>query len=45
MSVGANEQTIKDYKTINAKVQGSKLTKADSIKDLATAQKVDSIPL
>jgi hypothetical protein len=30
MSVGANEQTIKDYKTLNAKVQGSKLTKADS---------------
>ena len=30
VSVGANEQTIKDYKTLNAKVQGSKLTKADS---------------
>jgi hypothetical protein len=30
MSVGANEQTIKDFKTINAKVQGSKLTKADA---------------
>ena len=30
MSVGANEQTIMDYKTLNAKVQGSKLTKADS---------------
>ena len=30
MSVGANEQTIKDYKTLNAKVQGSKLTKADA---------------
>lgn len=30
ISVGANEQTIKDYKSLNAKVQGSKLTKADS---------------
>jgi hypothetical protein len=30
ISVGANEQTIKDYKTLNAKVQGSKLTKADA---------------
>lgn len=30
MSVGATEQTIKDFKTINAKVQGSKLTKADA---------------
>ncbi|MBK6986523.1 MAG: hypothetical protein IPH32_18125 [Bacteroidetes bacterium] len=30
VAVGANEQTIKDYKTLNAKVQGSKLTKADS---------------
>jgi hypothetical protein len=30
VSVGANEQTIKDYKTLNAKVQGSKLTKADA---------------
>jgi len=30
VSVGANQQTIKDYKTLNAKVQGSKLTKADS---------------
>ena len=31
MSVGSNEQTIKDYKTLNAKVQGSKLTKTDSV--------------
>jgi hypothetical protein len=30
VAVGANEQTIKDYKTLNAKVQGSKLTKADA---------------
>ncbi len=30
IGTGANEQTIKDFKTINAKVQGSKLTKADS---------------
>ncbi|MBK6986368.1 MAG: hypothetical protein IPH32_17265 [Bacteroidetes bacterium] len=30
VAVGANEQTIKDYKTFNAKVQGSKLTKADA---------------
>ena len=30
ISVGANEQTIKDYKSLNAKVQGSKLTKADA---------------
>lgn len=30
IAVGANEQTIKDYKTLNAKVQGSKLTKADA---------------
>lgn len=30
IAIGANEQTIKDFKTINAKVQGSKLTKADA---------------
>jgi len=30
ISVGANEQTIKDYKSLNAKVQGAKLTKADA---------------
>lgn len=30
ISVGANEQTIKDYKSLNAKMQGSKLTKADA---------------
>lgn len=30
IAVGANEQTIKDYKSLNAKVQGSKLTKADA---------------
>lgn len=37
ISVGANEQTIKDYKSLNAKVQGSKLTKADAgiIEELA----------
>lgn len=30
IGTGANAQTIKDFKTINAKVQGSKLTKADA---------------
>lgn len=30
IAVGANDQTIKDYKSLNAKVQGSKLTKADA---------------
>lgn len=30
IGVGANDQTIKDLKTLNAKVQGSKLTKADA---------------
>lgn len=30
IGTGANEQTIKDFKTISAKVQGSKLTKADA---------------
>ncbi len=43
IAIGANEQTVKDFKTINAKVQGAKLTKADAgIADVADASNLDA---
>ena len=46
IAIGANEQTIKDFKTINAKVQGSKLTKADAgIADDSSTARADGSKL